>query len=424
MPVKPQYNPAYRNPYRVPVMSTVPGGIPLPQVPMWTPPFVPGAEGSGQPSPAPTMPQQQIPQQMPQQQLPSGIMGKLKDPRLAGWLMTVGSMMGQPRQVGQTGWGQAAQAMAQGYNYLAMNAELQRQRQLQEWQMQRQTQMDQMTMDKTRGDITAQQAGTTNEGKRIGILEQQVKGEQANREALLKLQRDELKANIGKSAEQLALQRDSLNAEIRQKDAQLREMQAKRANEKTITEAQLDIQRAKVKLDAVEVAARMMSAKAGANRDDATAEAIRQGKYPNGGTGGTGSLGIDTLEAQRVNQIRSSIRAQVSQEAVMNKSFPNDKDGSQQQAWIEQEVERRFQQAVGNPMVSRPGTTTIQPQGAQLQPGQVGAPPPSPTGGNPAVQVTQPPPDIVRRAKPGQPIYGPGGSVWVKDAQGQVKQIQ
>jgi len=73
------------------------------------------------PNRPPTLQGQSTP---PQPAPPTGVLDRMKaaliDPRARNFLLTTAAILGQPRQFGQTGWGQVAQALAGGYNSLAM----------------------------------------------------------------------------------------------------------------------------------------------------------------------------------------------------------------------------------------------------------------------------------------------------------------
>lgn len=120
-----------------------------PQVPATTPPFLPGpAPGydelarraqTPQPAPQPAVAEPvqpgapELPSKVP---APGGVgtrvMNSLRDPRLQMLLMAMGAGLSQPRRVGQTGWGHAAEAMTGGYNALAQAAELRRKQDIEE----------------------------------------------------------------------------------------------------------------------------------------------------------------------------------------------------------------------------------------------------------------------------------------------------
>lgn len=108
-------------------------------MPGTTPPFIPEPiPQNGQvqpPSPDPALPPyMQQPGQVSQPQDQRTILQKLRDPRFAGMLISMGAALGQPKQFGQTGWGQAAQAMAQGYNFLGMSQAAQEAAKRQHWE--------------------------------------------------------------------------------------------------------------------------------------------------------------------------------------------------------------------------------------------------------------------------------------------------
>lgn len=137
-------------------------------MPGTTPPFIPQPIPQGgklpqqdqaQPSLPPYM---QQPGAVSQPQDQQGIMAKLKDPRFAGLLLSMGAAMGQPQQFGQTRWGQAAQAMAQGYNFLGMSQAAQEAAKRQRWEDQIRMQELAMKQQTQAADIEDKKASTEN----------------------------------------------------------------------------------------------------------------------------------------------------------------------------------------------------------------------------------------------------------------------
>ncbi|HEX6824747.1 MAG TPA: hypothetical protein VF077_00410 [Nitrospiraceae bacterium] len=213
----------------------------LPRIPIWQPtmPTSPNVEGpnqgSGEGPSGPVASAGTIDPNV-KQPLPQGIKARLGDPRLAGWLMTVGSAMGAPPTVGQTGWGRAAQAMGQGYNYLAMQRELQSQRERQAYEDQIKAQELARTQAESQARIEESKANTTlarqtletkvTEAEKDRTLTREQK--EADRAADAAKLQTEIKNRREMTTEQLAAEAAMLDKKLAQSRAELSEQ--KRSN--------------------------------------------------------------------------------------------------------------------------------------------------------------------------------------------------
>ncbi len=201
-------------------------------MPGTTPPFIPepipqGGQIPAAPQPDPALPpymQQPAPGGQPQQQDPRTIMQKLRDPRFAGMLLSMGAALGQPKQFGQTGWGQAAQAMAQGYNFLGMSQAAQEAAKRQHWEDQIRMQDLAMKQQKQAVDIDDTKAATENK-KNADIFKRQesvredrkADTNQTNVESQIRTREGALEETAKYHREQLTA------AELRHKEAMARE---------------------------------------------------------------------------------------------------------------------------------------------------------------------------------------------------------
>lgn len=201
-------------------------------MPGTTPPFIPvpipqGGQIPAAPQPDPALPpymQQPAPGGQPQQQDPRTIMQKLRDPRFAGMLLSMGAALGQPKQFGQTGWGQAAQAMAQGYNFLGMSQAAQEAAKRQHWEDQIKMQELGMKQQKQAVDIEDTKAATEN--KKNADIFNRDKGVREGRELDIKATDTEsqIATREGTLAETSKYHREQLTmAEQRHKEAMARE---------------------------------------------------------------------------------------------------------------------------------------------------------------------------------------------------------
>lgn len=201
-------------------------------MPGTTPPFIPepipqDGQIPAAPQPDPALPpymQQPAPGGQPQQQDPRTIMQKLRDPRFAGMLLSMGAALGQPKQFGQTGWGQAAQAMAQGYNFLGMSQAAQEAAKRQHWEDQIRMQDLAMKQQKQAVDIDDTKAATENK-KNADIFKRQesvredrkADTNQTNVESQIRTREGTLEETAKYHREQLTA------AELRHKEAMARE---------------------------------------------------------------------------------------------------------------------------------------------------------------------------------------------------------
>lgn len=260
-----------------PIFPSTTGDMKLPQYSVWSPAPVSGQmpgvvegpnQGSGEGtvgvSPAPQPGQTPTPDQQ-------GIMSRLKDPRLAGLLISMGSALGAPPTMGQTGWGKAAQAMGQGYNYLAMANELQRKRDEDAWNRNRQVQQDAMQQEVARGGLAAQKAGTENSAKQTQIATDTLEATKQQHKDELALRRSELENNSAKTDAQLSIERDRLEASTAEANARLTEMQRQHMDDSSIKRQELKLKEAQIKLDANLEAAKLGSLRASANAANANA---------------------------------------------------------------------------------------------------------------------------------------------------------
>jgi len=115
-----------------------------------------------------------------------GLLSRLTNPAFTGALVAMGQQLGQPRGVGQTGWGQAAQAAGAGYNALAMARALQQQREMaaeqQQYERGRQATADVQTAAKSKSDLetaavtrTATEKGWQHQERMAGLNEETFK---------------------------------------------------------------------------------------------------------------------------------------------------------------------------------------------------------------------------------------------------------
>lgn len=205
MPVKRNY-PTYQPPNYRGMPGTTPPFVPepipqngqVPQQPPAIPPYL-------QDTPQVTQPTDQ-----------RTLMQKLRDPRFAGLLLSMGAAMGQPRQFGQTGWGQAAQAMAQGYNFLGMSQAAQEAAKRQHWEDQIRMQELAMKQQMQGVDIEDKKASTENkknadifkrdanvrEGRKVDILATDTESKIQDRDANTQLRAQEIKNKLTQAEQQ------------------------------------------------------------------------------------------------------------------------------------------------------------------------------------------------------------------------------
>ena len=299
----PVYRPTFPSNRGISRRPTMPpgGALPLPplppplwspqQAPMAGPPSadneIPAVQDQTQPSTAPGAPGQPSP----------GFMAKLKDPRFANWLMTVGAAMGQPRAVGQTGWGQAAQALNQGYSGIAAYNEMQRQQELQNRQLQTQEQLAAASMAKTKSDIGLGGRAADQGDKKIAQDERltmaQIHAQDARidkeLEARGKMDETARAANKEQWQATLQLNRDKLKQDATNDEARLKAAEADRMLKKIELDDRKVYQQGSLAVDRANAGSNSVRSAAQADLDRAQAKSIGEGTGRNGvsGTGTT-----------------------------------------------------------------------------------------------------------------------------------------
>lgn len=227
-------------------------------MPGTTPPFIPEPiPQQGQvPPPSPIPPYMQQAPTGAQPQDDRTLMQKFKDPRFAGLLLSMGAALGQPRQFGQTGWGQAAQAMAQGYNFLGMSQAAQEAAKRQHWEDQIRMQELAMKQQGQMTDIENKKADTENKKnadifKRDEGVREGRKVDIAATESEYKIQNEQ-----NKLKEETQYHRDTIAA--RNKETELAMKKLDEAISRNATKDELDKLRFdyKTKFDAKQLAER------------------------------------------------------------------------------------------------------------------------------------------------------------------------
>lgn len=161
--------------------------------------------------------------------------------------------MGQAPQVGQTGWGQAAQAMNTGYNTLAMYNEMEHQREMQDYQMQQSAQDTAMRQDVARAGIKAGEAQTADTSRRTAIAE---KGQTISVMQHEKDSKDRLDMFDRELALRQKMSKDQLDADREKTQVQLQMAKDKLAQDKNDAAALASYREAEIKLRANENATR------------------------------------------------------------------------------------------------------------------------------------------------------------------------
>lgn len=154
-----------------------------------------------------------------------------KDPALPGMLTTIGGALGAPPSIGQTGWGRAAQALAQGmayrqaYNAAQQKALMDALKMVTE-QAKTGAEINELQsrsgMQQARGELYKAQA--SNAPKQMELEEKKVALERENvktQKDMLQLRRQELERMAKLDSEKLALEREKLAKELEQEKAKL-----------------------------------------------------------------------------------------------------------------------------------------------------------------------------------------------------------
>ena len=185
-----------------------------------------------------------------------------KDPSLPGMLTTIGAVLGQPRPVGMTGWGQVAQALAQGMAYRQMYKQQQQQAiwdALDRWMRMNEAAARTEKMRTETGVLLPSQA----EANRAQAERQRVEAREAPRRTQADLtraeaaregvnvRREEISSQEKRHAEEMALKGRELMEQVARGKKELALEENKLKEMQRHNRASEDIERQKVKIDAL-----------------------------------------------------------------------------------------------------------------------------------------------------------------------------
>jgi hypothetical protein len=228
-----------------------------------TPPFNPNAKGGAAIPQGGVIPPGQIPPLLDVVVNPQK--GPwYKDPSLPGMLTTIGAVLGQPRPVGMTGWGQVAQALAQGMAYRQMYKQQQQQAvldALDRWMRMNEAAARTERMRAETGILLPSQA----EANQAAAERQRAEAREAPRRTQadltraeaaregVQVRREEISSQEKRHAAELKLKEQELAQQMARAQEQLKHEQAKLKEMERHNRASEDIERQKVRVDAARV---------------------------------------------------------------------------------------------------------------------------------------------------------------------------
>lgn len=189
-----------------------PAGIP--GIPVYLPP-IPSIEGPSVPIP-----------EFPTHQGPW-----YKRPELPGMLMSIGAALAAPPTLGMTGWGQIAQAMGAGYNYLQNYAAARQQAMQDAWERQ-------MAIEQLKAQQRKQIKEEEYEGRRVAATERTA----ATQERRADIEERQVEAQIGQGQQRIDLDKEELST----RKAQFEWQKGKFEKEHALALKQLELEQAKL----------------------------------------------------------------------------------------------------------------------------------------------------------------------------------
>ena len=228
------------------------GQMMMRKVPPTTPPFNPKAKGVPRIPPPSLLDIVVNPQNGPW----------YKDPSLPGMLTTIGAVLGQPRPIGMTGWGQLAQALAQGMAYRQMYKQQQQQAiwdALDRWMRMNEAAARTEKMRTETGVLLPSQA----EANRAAAERQRTEAREAPRRTQADLtraeaaregvnvRREEISSQEKRHAAEMTLKQQELNQQMARAREQLAHEQARLKEMERHNRAAEDIERQKVRVDSL-----------------------------------------------------------------------------------------------------------------------------------------------------------------------------
>jgi hypothetical protein len=258
LPVTPPFNPNAKGGVVIPV-GVIPPGVALP--PSSTNPQ------SGAVLPGNATPQNNGGQQVQTPPLLDSVVNPqkgpwYKDPSLPGMLTTIGAVLGQPRPIGMTGWGQVAQALAQGMAYRQMYKQQQQQAildALDRWMRMNEAAARTEKMRTESGLLLPSQA----EANRAKAEWHRAEAQEAPRRTQadltraeaaregVQVRREEIGSQEKRHAEEMKLKQQELNQQLTRAQEQLKYEQARLREMERHNRASEDIDRQKVRVDAL-----------------------------------------------------------------------------------------------------------------------------------------------------------------------------
>jgi hypothetical protein len=311
-----------------------------------------------------------------------------------------------------------------------MQKQLQEARQRQAWEDQLRINAEARANSTTQAQINATNANIAQGSRSLDLRQEAQNAEILDRKEERKLRKEYQDNTYNLGLNELILKKDQIDNEVAQAEARLQEMSTERKDTKEYREAQLELERKRLQQEVLFNAAKIRATNAEAGHLDASAleaqaraQAIKDGTYGRGGTAGYNDPAM--MDAYHYASAENNIRAQVEKERMMN---------GQSQEWAEAEVQKRiapikaaYESAI-NVRDQRVSKTPTSQSTSSAQTQDTSKLPTIPTakgGDNTTDKVpASPPPAIIRQLKPMQTVTGPDGSVWQKQADGNMKMIR